>query len=552
MDIDKLLSTLPPDVRDSPVLQALKILIQTLLEQLHNTKEQLHNTKEQLQKTQEELAEAKSKIEALENELRRLRKLPKRPKFRPNGMEPRNRAGDKKKDSSGPTPPPSINASFIEKELSEVKIPAENVPEGCRFKGYQAFTVQEISLVAKEITYKLEVWQALDGQMIRAKLPEELNGGHFGPTLKAFTTAMYAHGVTQPAIYELLQGFGFDISTGKINDILLNEAEPYSAVSESILTAGLQEAPFIRADDTGTKHKQKAGYCTHIGGEFFAYYKTTFSKSRENFLKILLQGKRGYVINEAMIWHLFQCGVKDNILNLLEEHQGKTYCSTKGLNRLLNTLGIAGKKLRQQCHEAGLVGYIVDSVLKPGQVFLSDRAGQFALFIHAACWVHMERPLRKIVCSSESVEKELGQVREAIWATYRALKQAASEQQGKADVYKLYNQLIAMKTSSDKINAVIASFATYRDELLRALDHPGLPLHNNDSERDIRAVAKRRNISGSTKSEEGLKFRDGLLTLKQTCFRLDYSFWEFLQLWFRGRPPDLTELIRHRYRLAKA
>ena len=184
--------------------------------------------------------------------------------------------------------------------------------------------------------------------------------------------------------------------------------------------------------------------------------------------------------------------------------------------------------------------------VRPGQVFLSDRVGQFALFIHVACWVHMERPLRKVVCSNPRVEEELKQVRNAIWTTYQALKQAGSEKQGREHVNALYDQLISMKTSSAEINAVIDNFASYRRELLRPLDLPGLPPHNNDSERDIRAVAKRRNLSGSTKSEEGVKFRDGLLSLKQTCFRLGYSFWEFLQLWFRGRPPDLAELVRHR------
>jgi hypothetical protein len=529
MDIDKLLSTLPPDVRDSPVLHGLKILVQTL---------------------QEQLVKAEAKIESLEDELRRFRKLPKRPKFRPNNMEPRNRS--KGKEDKAKDTPPSVNASLIQKERSEVKIPAEGVPEDSRFKGYQEFTVQELGLVVKEITYKLEVWQTPTGQVIRAELPKELNGQHFGPTLKAFVTNMYAHGVTQPAMYELLVGLGFEISTGKVNDILLDEAEQYAVISEQILAAGLQEAPFIRADDTGAKHKQQYGYCTHIGGEFFAYYKTTFSKSRENFLKIVLQGKIGYEVNEAMIWHLFQCGVKDDILNLFEEFQGKTYRSSKGLNRLLNDLGIDGKKLRQQCHEAGLVGYIVSSVLKKGQIFLSDRAGQFALFVHAACWVHMERPLRKLVCTNELIEKELELVREAIWTTYRALKQASSEQQNKDHVHELYDRLIAMRTNSAEINAVIKNFATYRDELLRALDHPRLPLHNNDSERDIRPVAKRRNISGSTKSEAGLKFRDGLQTLKQTCFRLGYSFWEYMQLWFQGHPPNLADLVRHSYRTARA
>jgi hypothetical protein len=554
MDIDKLLNTLPCKIKDSAILEALKEFFHSVFEELEDTKEQLQQSKEQLQQSKEqlqrsheELAKAKAKIQALENELRKLRKLPKRPEFRSNTMEPRDRSRGKK-DKAEPTS--ETKTSFAKREQSEVKISVENVPEGSRFKGYRDFTVQDIDLVAKEITYKLEVWQTPDGRVIRANLPAELNGEHFGPALKAYITSMYAHGVTQPAIHELLEGMGFEISTGKVNDILLDEAEKYSAVSEAILRAGLEEAPFFRADDTGTKHQQKAGYCTHIGGDFFAYYKTTFSKSRENFLKILLQGKKGYVINEAMIWHLFQCGVSDPILNLFEECRGKIYSSQRGFNRLLNSLGIESKKLRRQCLEAALVGYIVDSVLRKDQVFLSDRAGQFALFIHAACWVHMERPLRKVVCSSVLVEEELRQVRDAIWTTYDALKQAAAKQQDKEHVHELYDSLIAIKTTSDEINAVITNFATYRRELLRSLDCPGLPPHNNDSERDIRPVAKRRNLSGSTKSEEGLKFRDGLLSLKQTCFRLGYSFWEYLQLWFRGRPPDLAELVRHRYRTA--
>ena len=64
----------------------------------------------------------------------------------------------------------------------------------------------------------------------------------------------------------------------------------------------------------------------HISAvRYFAYYTTSFSKSRENFLKIILQGKEGYHINDAMIWHLFQSGVKDDVLNLFEELKGKTY-----------------------------------------------------------------------------------------------------------------------------------------------------------------------------------------------------------------------------------
>jgi len=539
MNLDGILATFPPEVRESASMKGLVVLIQTLLEQLD--KSQI-----QLQATQERLTRAEEKIKTLEDELAKLRKTPKRPKFRPNGMQPRDRSKNSS-NPSNPTPPEDNNISFACKETSSITVKPDSIPAGSRFKGYQTFVVQDIKIVANEITYKLEVWQTPSGEILRGKLPSELKGQHFGSTLRALTTNLYAQGMTQPAIHELLKGFGIDLSSGQVNNILLSEAEAYSAVSEEVLTAGLQGAPYTRVDDTGEKHQHKANYCTHIGGKYFAYYKTTSSKSRENFLRILLQGKEGYSINEAMIWHLFQSGVEDDVLNLFEERKGKCYQSRKGMHRLLNELGLGAKKLREQCIEAALVGFVSSTILKEGQVLLSDRAGQFALFDHAGCWVHMERPLRKIICRSEQAEQELKQVRDVIWNLYHKLKEASLSQTDKEAVHKLYDSLTAMKTISPEINAVITSFKAYRDEMLKALDHPGLPLHNNDSERDIRGVAKRRNISGSTKSDLGRKFRDGLLSLKQTCFRLGYNFWDYMRRWFQGNPPDLAEMVRNRY-----
>ena len=164
--------------------------------------------------------------------------------------------------------------------------------------------------------------------------------------------------------------------------------------------------------------------------------------------------------------------------------------------------------------------------------------------------MHMERPLRKLECATPEVEKELEQVRGAIWGLYDKAKEAALTQSGKAEVYALYDQLIAMKSISPGINEVISAFAEYREEMLKVLDHPGLPLHNNDSERDIRGVAKRRNISGTTKSTAGREFRDGLLTLKQTCARLGMSFLRYLTDWFKQQPFDLAGAVREKYRAA--
>jgi hypothetical protein len=321
------------------------------------------------------------------------------------------------------------------KMRQEVRVRVENVPPGSRFKGYQDYAIQELEITPKDVIYRLEVWQAPDGTIVRAMLPQEVQGSHFGHQLRALLHNLYALGMTEPGLFDLLRGSGIEISEGQVHNILMSESEKYQRASEAILTAGIKEAPYIRADDTGAKHQHRSGYCTHIGGEYFAYYKTTSSK------------------------------------------------------------------LRVTSYEA---------------------------------------------------EKELGRVREAIWILYEKVKEASFTQKGKEEVNRLYDELIAIQSISPGVNEVIASFAQYKEEMLKALDYPCLPLHNNDSERDIRGVAKRRNISGSTKSEEGKAFRDGLMTLKQTCARLGMSFMGYLTGWFAGERVDLAEIVRERYRTSTA
>jgi len=61
------------------------------------------------------------------------------------------------------------------------------------------------------------------------------------------------------------------------------------------------------------------------------------------------------------------------------------------------------------------------------------------------------------------------------------------------------------------------------------LERPEIPLHNNESERDIREYVKRRKISGSSRSDDGRRCRDTFISLKKTCRKLGVSFWRYLQ-----------------------
>lgn len=204
----------------------------------------------------------------------------------------------------------------------------------------------------------------------------------------------------------------------------------------------------------------------------------------------------------------------------------------------MNTLEINNKKIRELCIEAELIGFIQETMLKPGQ---------FSILNHAGCWVHMERPLRKLIASTTEMETEIYQVGEAIWTLYDQVGEASRSQKGKNEVMLAYNTLITKEVISPSEKKVLENFKKFSEEMLKSLDHPGLPLHNNDSERDIRSMVKFRNISGSTKSEEERVFRDSLLTLKQTCFRTGVNFWMYLRAWFRRQPINLAEHVQDCY-----
>lgn len=106
--------------------------------------------------------------------------------------------------------------------------------------------------------------------------------------------------------------------------------------------------------------------------------------------------------------------------------------------------------------------------------------------------------------------------------------------------------MCATVTPCESLNRVLQRFEHNRDELLRVLDYPDLPLHNNRSESDIRDRVKKRKISAGTRSEAGRRCRDTFISLKKTCLKHGLSFWEYLydRVSGQNRIPPLPVLIR--------
>jgi hypothetical protein len=101
-----------------------------------------------------------------------------------------------------------------------------------------------------------------------------------------------------PLIIEQLEEWGIEISTGQLNNILIENKEIFHTEQQQVLRVGLETAAYVHTDDTGARHQGKNGYCTVIGNQWFAYFKSSGSKSRQNFLETLQGETLSYVLNE--------------------------------------------------------------------------------------------------------------------------------------------------------------------------------------------------------------------------------------------------------------
>jgi hypothetical protein len=482
-----------------------------------------------IEKLFKQLENQKERIEQLEAELRAKKKLKGKPKLsasllnQPEQQEPKSekRAGSVKN---------SKKANFEIDE--EIQIQPDKIPSNAKFNGYRNYDVQELIIKRHNIRFQLAEYITEDGQTLVGELPPEYQGRHYGTGLVCYV--MYQHyqcRVPQPLIYEQLREWGIDISAGQVNRLLNEEHQRFEQEQHQVLKAGLETATYIHTDDTGARHNGKNGYCTVIGNDDFAYFKSSNSKSRENFLEILQAGEQKYVLNENAKTYLENYQIP-------KKYQEQIIFATEPLattkeewyNYLLS-IGIAGEKTVRVLSEAALLGGLtIESRSKPLRI-LSDGAGQFNIMQHGLCWVHVERGLRKLEGNTEPERENIIQMQGLLWEYYQELKQYQQQPstESSSNLWGKFDEVFGRcYIRHGLLNDVLNQIRNHKIELLQVLDCPEFPLHNNAAETDIREYVTRRKISGGTRSELGRKARDTFVGLKKTCRKLGISFWKYL------------------------
>jgi Transposase IS66 family len=519
-----------PDAERTPLVEALLAIIDTQQQRI----QQLEETVGQLR---DEIAVLQGQKPRPQIAPSRLETAPPKPPAAPGDQRPGS--GKRSKTATFVTP-------------VEVQIPFPDPPPGSTSKGYEEYFVQELVLQAQVTRYLRERIVTPEGQSLLAPLPDDvLPGSHFGPTLIGYILYQYHQcNVTQPLLLEQLRELGIDISAGQIDRLLTQGQDGFHQEKAEVLSAGLQTSSYIGVDDTGARHEGHNGYGTAIGNDLFAYFESTDSKSRLNFLKVLRGPATGYAINEVALAYWQRQKLPQGLLEALQAGP-RHFPDEAAWQARLQELAITAERHVLIATEGALLGQVIEQGASPELVVLSDGAPQFDILVHASCWVHAERPLARAIPYNEAHRAALERVRQQLWELYQDLKayRDKPDPAAKAALEARFDALVEQKTDyPSSIGAALKEMRAHKADLLRVLERPEVPLHNNGTESILRGYVKTRKVSGGTRSDAGRRCRDTFASLKKTCRKLGVSFWAYLCDRVRGlgQVPRLAEVIRQK------
>ncbi len=530
----------------------------TGVEELRSAVVVLLNVVEQLIKENGELLE---KNQALRDENNKLKGGNARPQIKPN-VKP---SGDlssqgKEKGEKKVRRCEEMKPVGIDREV-EVEVPKEGLPPDAIFKGHVAYIQQDLMFRRDNKRFLFQTYYSpLENRTIRAEWPEGTVPGHYGAGLRSVLNVLHHFGnMTEGTLETLLDSLGIRISAGTISNLLKGEGAWAVEEQGDILSAALHVDAPKQMDATGNRQKGVNKVTHIITAPFFSVFYTLGGKSRLECLRALQGNPAGDI---KLLWHE---GLKAELLGkvaaadrqavgclmvdkpclplaefdaLLKDKAPEVFAKTGALHKLRDAMAMAH--------------YAQQTDFPRPKVLLSDGAPEYETIapFHGLCWVHDARYYNKLFPNIALHEQKLDDFKALYWGFYRKLldfkEQNPQEQNRIKDQLSLeFDQIFSQKTKYGALDLTIERTRDNKADLLRVLDFPDLPLHNNAAELAARKVVRKRDISLHTWSDWGTQLRDAFMSIIETARKLNISAYDFIydRIAQQFKLPSLAKVI---------
>lgn len=297
------------------------------------------------------------------------------------------------------------------------------------------------------------------GKVYKPAFPSETKGVSFDSTIQTLMSHLKFEGrFSHRLLHRFFRGFGVQISYGEITTMLKRNSEKLAPIVKHLRAVGIQQSQYLQSDATGTKRRLKSGeiikqHMNVLGNKFLSLFKITRRYNALEMNKLL--GLEGQ---------------KKQLVS--DDGSPNNACKSKGQQLcLVHEIRLYNK----------LFPYFTGYQTLQGKILL-----QLRTFYHLAKTYGSDPPITATKENREAIERLFARI--------------TTQETGYADLDK---QLRLTKKK--------------REKLLFFLDHPELPIHNNQCEQDLREYVIIRKISGATNSRSGDRSIERHLSVIQTA-----------------------------------
>jgi hypothetical protein len=488
----------------------------------------------------------------------------------------RLKGGSGKPDVKPPTPasPPPDHSSERERRIPKprhkgrkigilvptrtehcVVDPASLPPDAIRHDTTEVI-VQDLLLQPEIIRFVREIWLVpRTGQTITAPLPDGYQG-EFGPHIHALTLTLgHAANVSQPSLLTFYQDAGIAIGKGTIARWLRDDRTNWRSEAQAIHQAGLASTEWQATDQTPTRVDGHNETCHVLGNPFFTVYQTRPGGTRQDVLAVLWGQEPVFRLNaDALAW--LEAARIGRMLRtqLAAALPWDTDLSAADLTCQLDGAGMTlGHQQRQQVWDAlAIAAYHAQTAVPIVRRLLSDDASVYHLLTdaHALCWIHDARHYAKLTPVVPLHRDILAGFRTEYWAYYRQLitYRTAPTALERTRLRARFDELFSQHTGYLALDERIAKTWANQELLLLVVEHPELPLHNNDMELAARRRVRKRDVSFGPQSRAGAQAWDTFQTIIATATKLGVRVYAYFleRLMAPASTPTLADHIRER------